>query len=95
MCAQACYGHTEGAAGVTGILMAVCSLQQSIAPGVMGLRSINPYVGAALQEWPAPHDGAANSPLVPRETMPGVSLHLPGQTALAGLYPIAGPWPSS
>ena len=46
MNAQACYGHTEGAAGVTGLLMAAGALQSRTLPGIMCLRRINPYVQA-------------------------------------------------
>ena len=63
---QACYGHTEGCAGITGALMAMAALTQAQAPGVMCLRNVNPYVGSALQEW-SPH----GAPLVPRQLAAG------------------------
>lgn len=65
--AQACYGHTEGAAGLTGLLTATCSLQQSMCPGVMGLRTVNPYVGAALAEWRSGAPAGMKIPLVPKQ----------------------------
>ena len=76
---QACFGHTEGAAGITGVLLAVCSLQQSAAAALMCLRNVNPYVGAALQEW---HSNG--SPLVPREAAAGTAVSCLGRAALAG-----------
>ena len=48
---KACYGHTEGAAGLHGALCVFLSLQQNIAPPIMHLRSMNPYVSAALADW--------------------------------------------
>lgn len=46
-----------------GALLAVAALQQAAAPGVMCLRRINPYVGAALGDW---QRRAGEAPLVPR-----------------------------
>ena len=48
---KACYGHTEGAAGLHGALCVFLSLQQQIAPPIMHLRNMNPYVTAALADW--------------------------------------------
>lgn len=45
---KSCYGHTEGTAGITGLLLAIMSLSQHAAPEVMHLRNLNPYVAAAL-----------------------------------------------
>ena len=63
---QACYGHTEGAAGLAGALLALCVTTSSGAPGVQHLRSVNPYVAAALVEWRSHGDSAA--PIVPRQS---------------------------
>ena len=48
---QACYGHTEGAAGLTGVFLATEALRHAGAPGIMCLRELNPYVAAALADW--------------------------------------------
>ena len=37
---QACYGHTEGTAGITGVLLAAAALQRTAAPGVINLREV-------------------------------------------------------
>lgn len=60
---KACYGHTEGAAGLHGVLCSVMSLQRSIAPPVMHLRNMNPYVAAAFADWEA---SSNLRPVVPR-----------------------------
>jgi acyl transferase domain-containing protein len=39
---KACYGHTEGTAGITGALLAVCALGQAAAAPVVNLRNMNP-----------------------------------------------------
>jgi hypothetical protein len=43
------YGHTEGAAGLTGALLAYSQLADLCQPPVMHLRTLNPYVEAAFQ----------------------------------------------
>ncbi len=48
---KACFGHTEGAAGLTGALLAAQSLNRVCAPAVMHLRTPNAYVEAALGDW--------------------------------------------
>lgn len=48
---KACYGHTEGAAGLHGALCVFLSLKHQITPPIMHLRSMNPYVSAALADW--------------------------------------------
>lgn len=48
---KSCCGHTEGTAGLTGALLAAVSLAQQQLPPVVNLRSINPYVLAAFDEW--------------------------------------------
>ena len=68
---QACYGHTEGTAGITGALLALTTLQQQTCTPVLNLRSINPYVQAALADWTA---NGKLSPMAPRQLMPGSNL---------------------
>lgn len=48
---KSCYGHTEGTAGLTGGLLAVCALNQAALTPIVNLREINPYVSAALADW--------------------------------------------
>ena len=73
---KSCYGHTEGAAGLTGLLLAASMASQQAAPAIMHLRSMNPYVQAALSDWAARGGGRA--------------LHLPRQYA-AGAGPSVQP----
>lgn len=70
---KSCYGHTEGVAGLTGMLMAACSMQASSVAPVMHLREVNPHVAAALSEW-RNHQG--NSPVVPVQHAGGFTLPL-------------------
>lgn len=66
---KACYGHTEGTAGVTGALLALTSLNEAARAPIVNLRSTNPYVEAALTSW----RDAADRPLasLPRQAGPG------------------------
>ena len=61
---QACYGHTEGAAGTTGLLLAIQSMSQRSAAGIMCLRDVNPYVSAAIADW---EKRTGLAPLLPRQ----------------------------
>ena len=47
-------GHTEGTAGLAGLLLAMSHLQQQTA-APLRYRSINPYVAASMGGWPVPH----------------------------------------
>lgn len=42
------YGHTEGAAGLTGALYAMKCVSQASMPPVLTLRDVNPYVASAI-----------------------------------------------
>ena len=67
---QACYGHTEGAAGLTGALAAMCLTCEREAPAVLCLREANAHVCAALRDWA----GAARlAPLLPRQSVPSMT----------------------
>ena len=66
---QASYGHTEGTAGITGALLAVSALQTAMAPGIVNLISMNPYVAVAIEDWGARQGMAA---LLPRQTGPAI-----------------------
>ena len=68
---QACYGHTEGTAGITGALLALSALRRAEAPGITNLREVNPYVAAAVESWGARQGMAA---VLPRQTAPAASL---------------------
>ena len=46
---KSCYGHTEGAAGLLGLLLAAGALRMQAAVPIMHLRQLNPHVAAALQ----------------------------------------------
>lgn len=48
---KSCFGHTEGAAGLTGALLAVQALHHKDTPAIMHLRNMNPYVDSALGDW--------------------------------------------
>jgi hypothetical protein len=62
--AKACFGHTEGTAGVHGALVAILAAQYHAAPPIMHARHVNPYVASALNEW---NQGLGVQQLVPRE----------------------------
>ena len=74
---QACYGHTEGAAGLTGMLMAMGAAGSLGAPGILCLRAVNPYVSAAIADWSRT---SGTPPYAPRQTAPASSVN----GALAG-----------
>lgn len=76
---KSCYGHTEGAAGLTGLLLATGAAVHAVLPPFMHLRSINKYVEGALEEWTAEGNLTAG---VPRAQ--GGSGMLGSPTALAG-----------
>eukprot|EP00951_Prasinocladus_malaysianus_P020204 scaffold165037_cov48-Prasinocladus_malaysianus.AAC.1 len=61
---KSCFGHTEGAAGITGLWMAAFGLQYQAGPGIMHLRTPNPHVTAAWQDWVSKGN---LHPWVPRE----------------------------
>ncbi len=50
---KACFGHTEGAAGIHGALLAMLAVQNSAAPPIMHLRRANAYVQNAIADWRA------------------------------------------
>ena len=70
---QACYGHTEGTAGITGALLAITALRQSAAAPIVNLRSVNPYVTAALSDWRSLKGLDAHAP---RQLAPGPLLRV-------------------
>ena len=48
---QACYGHTEGTAGITGALLATAALQRACAPGITNLREARPCIFHQTLLW--------------------------------------------
>ena len=48
---KACFGHTEGAAGMSGLLLAAAAACAQSAAPVRHLRVRNPHVEAALGDW--------------------------------------------
>ena len=73
---KSCYGHTEGAAGLTGLLLALQSSRAKAVPPVMHLRNWNPNVAAALDTWQTKNKLTAS-----------VSLQAAGNQALPYLLP--------
>ena len=63
--AKACFGHTEGAAGLTGALLALQPHAHALCSPMMHLRALNPYVTAALGGW-ATHGSQTLSVALPR-----------------------------
>lgn len=60
--AKSCFGHTEGAAGLTGVLFGLQELSQNLRPSVMNLRNTNPYIQAAFTDWEKSHRITASVP---------------------------------
>lgn len=48
---KSCFGHTEGAAGLAGLLLAAAGLGAAGAPPIMHLRNCNPHLATALDSW--------------------------------------------
>lgn len=51
--AKSCFSHTEGAAGFTGMLLAMQVLHRCCYPPVLHLRTISNYVATAVNDWQA------------------------------------------
>lgn len=67
---KSCYGHTEGAAGLTGMLLAMEACAARAKPPIMHLRNWNPHVQAALDNWRAKGRTAASVALQVTGTWP-------------------------
>ena len=72
------FGHTEGAAGLTGLLLAHAHLVTSCQPSIMHLRGVNPYVQAALQDWRKSHSAEA---VIGRQSSPAVEAKAAGTSS--------------
>jgi hypothetical protein len=64
---KACNGHTEGAAGLSGLLLATSALCHGAALPLMHLRQVNPYVESSLMSWT--NQGRPMA-MLPRQLMP-------------------------
>ena len=67
---KSCYGHTEGAAGLTGLLMTAMALHHRAWPGLSHCRTLNPHVSSALRPR---GDGEQNGASVPRQCAPAAA----------------------
>lgn len=67
---KSCYGHTEGAAGLTGVLLAVQAVGHMARPAVMHCRNLNSYVETALSDWGKQHRVSA---AIPRQAAAGAA----------------------
>ena len=56
--------------GLTGILVAMCTLTHQAAAAVNSLRNMNAYVSSTLADWPAKDLHA----VVPRQLAPGTEI---------------------
>ena len=61
---KACFGHTEGAAGIHGAMLAILAVRQQAAPAIMHLRTLNEYVSNAIAEWTSSCNLSATAPKV-------------------------------
>ena len=73
---KSCFAHTEGAAGLTGALLAIGALNAQICPSVVNLRNINPYVASSLDQ--------AATAMLPREQAAGSIFNSGKNSSLAG-----------
>jgi len=64
---KSCFGHTEGAAGITGLLAALGLLNNQAMPAMMHLRNPNSYVETALADW---KQRCGVGPSIPRQQGP-------------------------
>jgi acyl transferase domain-containing protein len=82
---KACYGHTEGAAGVTGALLGMVAEREQCQAAIVNLRGINPYVEAAALDW-SKHRIAA---CMPRQSG-AISSWQPQQMAATSSFGMSG-----
>ena len=74
---KACFGHTEGATGIHGALLAIFAVQKRLAPAIMHMRGMNTYVSAAISDWEVTSNLSAAVPRVRLHTCS--SQHLEGK----------------
>ena len=94
---KACYGHTEGAAGLSGLLLAAVSLGSRAAPPIMHLRSCNPHVALALgdigQGSAVPLQPSGEPYALPHDEPRHVCIPVRACHARAQLQPLMWRWP--
>ena len=73
---KACFGHSEGAAGIHGALLALLAVAKRAAPPVVHARSLNPYVDAAVADWRQTHGVTAMVPRVQSTTALSCLAHI-------------------
>lgn len=78
---KACFGHTEGAAGIHGAMLAVLAVQQLAAPAIMHLRGLNAYVSTAIADWKTTCNLTAAAPKAssPTTCVPRYAREQPGK----------------
>ena len=81
---KACFGHTEGAAGIHGAMLAILAVQQQAAPAIMHLRALNAYVSSAVAEWTS---SCSLSAVAPKVTHKMLGLPSPGALCSSNLLP--------
>ena len=79
---KACFGHTEGAAGLTGALLALQSSLSSLQAPVLHLGGLNSYVDAAFGDWARAHSLAS---MAPRSRKPACEAALAAGTSSFGM----------
>ena len=79
---KACFGHTEGAAGLTGALLALQSSLSSLQAPVLHLGNLNSYVDAAFGDWAWAHNLAS---MAPRASKPACGAALAAGTSSFGM----------
>jgi acyl transferase domain-containing protein len=75
---KSCFGHTEGAAGLTGLVAAAGAAHHQSSPAIMHLRTVNPYVESALSGW---GDSSRLAAHIPRQTAPHMSANVSGTSS--------------
>lgn len=85
---KSCFGHTEGTAGITGLLLSMAALHSEAAPAVMHLRNLNPYVATAMGDWARARAGAGVRAL--RQAAPAILASGAGGAGSSGLGQLAG-----
>jgi hypothetical protein len=71
---KSCYGHTEGAAGITGLFMVAQITSRHCVSPSMHLNSVNAYIEAALTDWQMNGQLAASMPRQRRAAQHGATI---------------------
>jgi acyl transferase domain-containing protein len=78
---KACYGHTEGTAGITGLFLSTQAMRHEQISAVLHLRNMNPHVGSAIRDWGHSPRGTKSLAYLPRQVGPN-----PGHSHSAMLF---------